>query len=161
MRGAALAALAFTALAHAPALAQAPAGAPASPAPVSLALSGRLVHPRSLAAADLAGLPLVSLGLPASGNKPPAHVSGALLWPLLDQAGWVDKPGRKTRLQHVILARGRDGYAVALSIAEIDPNLEGKQVLVATAKDGTLELVVPGDKRAARRVHDLVALDVE
>ena len=63
------------------------------------------------------------------------------------------------------MARGRDGYTVALSIAELDPSLEGKQVLIATARDGKplggLELIVPGDKRAARQVHDLLAIEVQ
>ena len=98
-------------------------------------------------------------------GAPGPHWSGVLLWPLLDQAGWVDLPGRKTHMQHVIMARGRDGYTVALSLAELDPNFEGKQVMVATARDGKplggLELIVPGDKRPARRVHDLQAIEVE
>ena len=59
----------------------------------------------------------------------------------------MDQPGRKTHLQHVILARGRDGDAVALSLAELDPGFEGKQVLLAMPKDGKaagqLELFSP------------------
>ena len=132
-----------------------------------IALSGKIAHPRSFALADLAALPAVTGEVPASA-KPDAGTTkftGVLLWPLLDAAGWVDLPGRKTHLQHVILARGRDGYAVALSIAELDPGFEGKQVIVATSQDGKAldapELVVPGDRRAGRRVHDLVGIEVQ
>jgi len=155
MRAAVLAVLLAVA---APAAAQAPAG-------VAIALSGKIAHPRSLAVSDLA--PAVTVEVPASGkpDAPKTSFGGALLWPLLDAAGWVDAPGRKTHLQHVILARGRDGYAVALAIAEIDPGFEGKQVLIATTQDGKKlaapELVVPGDKRAGRRVHDLVGIEVQ
>jgi hypothetical protein len=63
------------------------------------------------------------------------------------------------------MAHGRDGYVVALAIAEIDPGFEGKQVLIATTQDGkplaAPELVVPGDRRAGRRVHDLVGIEVQ
>jgi hypothetical protein len=54
---------------------------------------------------------------------------------------------------------------VALAIAEIDPGFEGKQVLIATTQDGKKlaapELVVPGDRRAGRRVHDLTGIEVQ
>jgi hypothetical protein len=137
----------------------------AAQAPVAVALSGHIAHPRTLDAADLS--PAVTVEVPASGkpDAPKTQFGGVLLWPLLDGAGWVDAPGRKTHLQHVILARGRDGYAVALAIAEIDPGFEGKQVLIATTQDGKKlaapELVVPGDRRAGRRVHDLTGIEVQ
>ena len=148
-----------------PALAQSPATA--DPQGEELALSGHIAHPRSYSAKDLAVLPQVSVDVPANGSPqaPTTHLTGVLVWPLLDAAGWSDVPGRKTYLQHVILARGKDGYAVALSIAELDPGFEGKQVIVAMAQDGKPldhpELVVPGDHRAGRRVKDIVALDVQ
>ncbi len=126
----------------------------------SLSLSGHLAHPRGFSAADLASLPSATADA-ADGS----HFTGMLLWPLLNQAGWVDAPGRKTHLQHVILAHGRDGYTVALSIGELDPNFAGKAILVATAHDGKplkgFELFVPGDSKAGRRVHDLVAIEVQ
>jgi hypothetical protein len=137
----------------------------AAQAPVTVSLSGRIPHPRTLSAADLS--PAVTVEVPASArpDAPKTVFGGALLWPLLDGAGWVDAPGRKTHLQHVIFARGRDGYAVALSIAELDPAFEGKQVLIATTQDGkplaSPELVVPGDRRAGRRVHDLIGIEVQ
>ncbi len=132
-----------------------------------LVLSGRIAHPRSYSASDLAALPAATVEVPASGkpDAPRTTYGGTLLWPMLEAAGWVDLPGRKTHLQHVILAKGNDGYAVALAIAELDPGLEGKQVIVATTQDGkplaAPELVVPGDKRAGRRVHGLVTIDVQ
>ena len=63
-----------------------------------------------------------------------------------------------------MLARGQDGYAVALAIGELDPNFEGKQVLIAYAQDDKplpgLRLVVPADIRGGRGVHDLAAIEV-
>jgi hypothetical protein len=143
------------------------ARAPAA-APTALSLSGHVARPHDFTRAELDALPKVTVDLPAtvkSADPGGAHVTGVRLWPLLDQAGWLDQPGHKTHLQHVILARGRDGYTVALSIAELDPGFEGKQVLLAMPKEGKtagqLELFVPGDKRQGRRVHDLVAIDVQ
>ena len=142
------------------------AASPGLAQPVSaLALSGRINHPANLSLADLAKMPATTLDLPAKPGQPAPHVTGVLLWTLLDGAGWSDLPGRKTHLQHVVLARGRDGYAVAVSIGEIDPAFEGEQVMVVTGRDGkplpALELAVPGDHKAGRHVKDLVALEVQ
>ena len=57
-----------------------------------------------------------------------------------------------------------DGYAVAL--AEIDPEFEGKQVLLAYRRNGqpiegnTLRLVVPADRHGGRSVRDVVRIDL-
>lgn len=133
----------------------------------ALTISGHVTHSRGFTLAELAALPQETANPSPSGmaGDKPGTITGVLLWPLLDAAGWIDAPGRKTHMQHVILAHGRDGYAVALSIAEIDPNFEGKAVLIQTGRDGKpadrLDLFVPGDKRAARRVHDLIGIEVQ
>ena len=51
-------------------------------------------------------------------------------------------------------------------MAEIDPEFEGKQVLLAYPMDdhaigvGRLRLVVPGDKRGGRSVRDVARIEV-
>ncbi len=104
------------------------------------------------------------------GDQPGEHAgaqatyTGELLWTLVDDAGLVDEPGSKTHLRHTIIARGQDGYAVALAIGEIDPKFEGKQVIVAYEQAGKemsgLKLVVPNDKRGGRSVKNLVSIEV-
>ena len=93
-----------------------------------------------------------------------AVFTGALLWDLVKAATPIDEAGGHARLQHTLLARGRDGYAVALAVGELDPNFEGKQVLVAYVRDGNpapvLQLVVPGDARPGRSVRDLVSIEM-
>lgn len=134
--------------------------------PASVVLQGQVEHPRTLALPDLLSLPHVSVTVAhAAGHEQgTASYTGALLWTLLSAAAPVDQPGGRTHLQHTILARGRDGYAVALAIGELDPSFEGKQVLIAYQQGGdklaTLRLVVPGDARAGRSVKDLVAVEV-
>ena len=72
----------------------------------------------------------------------------------------------RTRLRHTIVVTGRDGYAVVLALAEIDPEFEGKQVVLAYRRDGQpmngheLRLVVPGDRRGGRSVRDVVRIDL-
>lgn len=53
---------------------------------------------------------------------------------------------------------------IAVAIGEIEPNLEGKQILVAYSRDGQPtepRLVVPGDKHGARSVRDVVRVTVK
>jgi hypothetical protein len=111
-------------------------------------------------------LPPVTITVSQQTDHGPVNASftGALLWTVIDQAGWVDGAGKNATLRHTILVTGSDGYAAALSEGEIDPKLEGKQVILAYEKDGqpldAPRLVVPGDAHAARSVHDVVGIDV-
>ncbi len=142
--------------------------APAGPAANSttLAITGRVAHPSTLDIAALQAMPAVSVALDTTTENGVRHATyrGVLVWTLLDAASPLDEPGRKTFLQHTILARGQDGYAVALAMGEMDPKFEGKQVLVAYAEDDhplpSLRLVVPGDHRGGRSVHDLAGIEV-
>ncbi len=90
--------------------------------------------------------------------------TGALLLPLLQAARPVDAPGRATQNQHVMMARGSDGYAVAVAFGEMDPHLEGKPVLIAHFMDGKSlpapHLAVPRDSHGGRAIHDLAAIEV-
>jgi Oxidoreductase molybdopterin binding domain len=91
--------------------------------------------------------------------------TGALLWSVLDH-GDVLGSDRRARLRRTIVVTGRDGYAVVLALAEIDPEFEGKQVLLAYRRDGqpiaggTLRLIVPGDRHGGRSVRDVVRIDL-
>jgi len=136
------------------------------PAPLELAVQGRVERPGSLTLAELQALPPVTVEIERTEANGVQHMSftGALLWTLVTMAGPVDEPGKRTFLQHTLLARGRDGYAAALAFGELDPHFEGKQVLVAYAQDGkplpALRLVIPADARAGRNVRDVVAIEV-
>lgn len=143
-----------------------PATAQDSPPSAGLTVQGRVEHARTLTLADLQAMPSVTLDVEYTTSKSPRKDSftGTLLWTLVTSAGPVDEPGGRSGLQHTLLARGKDGYAVALAIGELDPHFEGKQVLIAYAQDGKplpgLRLVVPADAHAGRGVHDLVAIEV-
>jgi len=142
------------------------AGQDKTSAALELAVQGRVELPRTLSLADLQAVPPVTVQIPieAAHGGGMATYTGAPLWTLLQAAKPIDEPGRRTTLQHTLLARGQDGYAAALAIGELDPHFEGKQVLVAYAQDGKplpgLRLVLSGDTRAGRNVRDLVTIEV-
>jgi hypothetical protein len=67
-----------------------------------------------------------------------------------------------------LLATGMDGYSVVLSLAEADPSFHDGQILVADVRDGQplgkngpFQLIVTGDKRPARWVHNLDSIALQ
>lgn len=142
-------------------------GVAATPSLVTLTLKGRLAHPSSISLAELKAMPAMTVEVSHSGHNgsQTSRYTGVLLWTLVKTAEPVDENGPRTHLQHIFRAIGQDGYSVALAIGEIEPDFEGKQVLVAYAQDGqaltTLKLVVPADTKAGRSVRDLIAIDVD
>jgi len=142
------------------------AAAPQPLPAIELSITGRVVKPRTLTLTDLQALPPVTVEITHAGPQGPQTgvFTGALVWTLLEAAVLADENGPRTRLQHGLIARGRDGYGVLLAIGELSPEFEGKQVVVAYAEGGkplpALRLIVPADKRAGRAVRDLVAIEV-
>ena len=69
----------------------------------------------------------------------------------------------------VVVADAADGYRVVFSLAELDGDFAGEQVIVADSTDGKsldahhgpLQLVVPGDKRQGRWVRMLKSISVQ
>ena len=94
-----------------------------------------------------------------------ATYTGALLWSVLERAEMLGGD-RRTHLRRTITVTGRDGYTAVLALAEVDPEFEGKQVLLAYRRDGqpidghALRLVVPGDRHGGRSVRDVVRIDL-
>ena len=129
-------------------------------------VNGHAEHVLHLTAADLKALPQVSadVSFETGHGQESAHYTGALLWDIVGKAGITDEPGAKAKhhLQHALLVTGRDGYAVAVAIGEIDPDFENKTVLlVDEGAEKGLRLVVPGDKKGGRAVRDVVRIEIE
>jgi len=132
----------------------------------SVAVGGAVAKPLVLSFDALKAMPAVTVTVSQATDKGPSEgrFTGALAWSVIQDAGVTDAPGKNAYLRHVYMVTGADGYAAALSQGEIDPRLEGKQVILAWSKDGqpltAPELVVPGDAHAARGVHDGVGIEV-
>jgi len=136
---------------------------------LAIEVVGSVQQALHLTAQDLEGLPSqqVSVSYVTGHGQEQGNYTGVLLWTLLDRAKLTEEPRRRDHLRETVTVTGRDGYAVAFSVGELDPNFEGKSVIIAYRRDDQplpaaegLRLVVPGDKHAGRSVRDVVQIEV-
>lgn len=151
------------------ALAAAPALAPAAQSPPALSVSGLVKAPQSFTLAALQKMPWTTVEASFQTEHGPRHGTwlGVSLWTLLDQSGGLDA-SMKDSVRHWLVVTGRDGYAVVLSVGEIDPSFGHAAALVAWSQDGKsfdpaqgLRLILPGDRHGARDVRDVVSIEVK
>jgi DMSO/TMAO reductase YedYZ molybdopterin-dependent catalytic subunit len=139
----------------------------ASPALADVLVDGQVRQPHPWSLEELKKMAPVSTDVAylTGHGEEHARFTGVPLWTLLGEAKLADETGKLPGLRHAVLVTGRDGYGVALSFGEVDPEFEGKAVLLAWQRDGkdleTPQLVVPGDKRGGRYVHDVVHIEVK
>jgi hypothetical protein len=144
-----------------------PEAVPAQPDEPAV-LEGTVSHRLVLDDAFIKSLPAttVDVTFETDKGKSSGRYTGVLLWSLLGNAGLVDDPGKNASLKHTLLITGRDGYAVALAVGELDPHYEGKSVILAyaggdpPASPAHLRLVVPGDVHGGRSVRDVATIEV-
>jgi len=119
--------------------------------------------------ADFRALPHITIKAHNGHTNAEESYSGVLLETLLARASApVGKEFRKEALRSYLLVSGADGYSVLLSLAEVDSTLHAGQVIVADERDGQplgkhgpFQLIVPGDSRPARWVHNLYSIRVQ
>ena len=75
------------------------------------------------------------------------------------------RPQHNGELEKTFLVSAKDGYQIAFSIGEIHPEFGNTPLILATEVDGKpLEggwrIVVPGDKRGARAIHDITKIEL-
>ena len=136
------------------------------PASADILIDGQVSAPRSWSAADLkAQAPVTVEASYLAHAEEHARFTGVSLWTLISMAKPIDAEGKNAKLRHTLIVTGSDGYAVAVAFGEFDPEFEGKQVLLAYERDGkpveSLQLVMPGDKRGGRYIHDIVHIEVK
>ncbi|MGO8756975.1 MAG: hypothetical protein ACLQG3_02510 [Terracidiphilus sp.] len=117
--------------------------------------------------AKLAPLAHVSVTVHNMHTQADETYSGVPVMALLTPLGVSDNP-HGGNLRFYAVAMGSDGYEAVYSIGELMPELSSGTVIVADlengkplAGDGPLKIVGAGDKGAARRVRNLVAIRVE
>jgi len=141
----------------------APAGADGA-APVQLSKAGG--PSVALTAESLSGLPALEqdVGFQTAKGVKSAHYKGVLLWNILKANGLIDESGHHNELRQVLSVTGADGYRIVFSVGEIAPDFGNKAIMLSTEEDGKAlappTLTVPGDKRGARNVHDVVGIEV-
>jgi len=118
---------------------------------------------------DFRALPHITIEVHNGHTNAEESYSGVLLETLLSKANApVGKEFRKEALRSYLLMSGSDGYSVLLSLAEVDSTFHAGQVIVADERDGQplgkygpFQLIVPGDSRPARWVHNLNSIKVQ
>ena len=142
--------------------------AQAPPAAV-LAVQGDIATPLSLTADDLAKMPRETATIPAPDGTKIVY-EGVTLFEVLKKAGatFGDKLRGKA-LATYVLAKARDGYQVAFTLGELDPQFGNESILVADKRDGKplpadkqgpFRLVCPNDHEGARSVRMLETLEI-
>jgi hypothetical protein len=123
-----------------------------------------------LTTSDLKNLPHVSITIHNPHANADETYSGVRLADLLAK---YDAPLglalHGEALSIYVVAIGSDGYKAVFSLAEIDPSFHPGEVLVADtmngtpldAKTGPFRLVVTEDKRPARSVRNLIAIELK
>ena len=137
--------------------------------PDSLVVSDPYHAPVVFSPADFRALPHITINVHNGHTNAEENYSGVPLETLLAKANApVGKEFRKEALRTYLLASGTDGYSVLLSLAEVDSTFHAAQVIVADTregqplgKNGPFQLIVPGDSRPARWVHNLNSIQLQ
>jgi len=146
----------------------APGQDPAPTSKVMLRVGGDVPQPLKLTAPEFARLPRRTVRAKDRDGKE-AEFSGVPLVEVL-KAGGV-KFGQDLRgpaLATYLVVEAADGYRAVFALPELDPAFSDRVILLADRRDGKplagnagpLRVVVPGEKRHARWVRQVVALKV-
>jgi hypothetical protein len=131
-----------------------------------LSLQGADGAKAELSAADIAALPHVSV---QSHGRDASAYQGVPLGALLAKVGAPQGEAlRGPAMRLIVVAKGSDGYAAVLALAETDPAFRTDQVIVADRRadgplkpdEGPFRLVVGGDLRPARSVRSVSRIEV-
>lgn len=120
----------------------------------------------TLSIEELRALPRTTVTTQSRG-KTVTH-EGVLVADVLRRAGLGAGHGHGSALMTVVVATSRDGYQVAFSMGELDPDLSASQILVADTQDGKplpddtgpFRIVAPKDLHGSRGVRALERLEV-
>jgi DMSO/TMAO reductase YedYZ molybdopterin-dependent catalytic subunit len=135
---------------------------------VVLSVGGEVPRPLKLTAPELTRLPRQTVRAKDRDGKEAAF-EGVPLVAVLKEAGV--KFGQDLRgpaLATYLVVEAADGYRAVFALPELDPAFSDRVILLADRRDGkplggtegALRVIVPGEKRHARWVRQVVALKV-
>jgi DMSO/TMAO reductase YedYZ molybdopterin-dependent catalytic subunit len=141
----------------------------AAAATAELKIGGAVETPLTLSIDDLKKMPRKKLSVVNPHEKKTEVYEGVAVQELLHRAG-APQGGqlRGAAMTLTVVAEGSDGYKAVFAIAELDPDFQDAEVIVADTVDGgpigpnqgPLRIVAPHDKRPARWVRMLKSLTV-
>jgi hypothetical protein len=147
-------------------------------ATITLSLSSRAQEPTieivgigakaiKLSPQSVSGLPVVARDVTFLTSKGPSsgHYKGVLFWDVLQANKVFDGLEHNGELKKTFLVSAKDGYQIAFSIGEIHPEFGNTPLILATDVDGKpveggWRIVVHGDKRGARAIHDITMFEL-
>lgn len=135
-----------------------------APDPPAIVVDG-IPHP--LTAAALETLRRDSAVM-AFHEQPPVTYSGVALTDLLRAAGVRADSLRGPALAMRVVLEASDGYRIVVALAELDPTLGGRRMILADRMNGRplpadeapWRLVIPGDQRPSRSARSVVTIRV-
>jgi hypothetical protein len=135
---------------------------------VLLRVEGEVPTPLRLTSLQMAQLPRQTVQAKGHDGKD-SRYDGVALYEILKKAGLPQ--GKELRGKAVALylvAEATDGYRAVFALPELDPDFTDRVILLAdhrdgqplSAKEGPLQIVVPGEKRHSRWVRQVVVLQI-
>lgn len=135
----------------------------------TVTISGEVTKPLTLQSADLKALPHIEMTVADRDGKEHRY-AGVPLITLLSQAGTSTGAALKGKnLTKYVVVKATDGYEVVFALAELDPAFATRTILLADSVDGApladgvgpYRVVVPGEKKPARWIRQVMALEVK
>ena len=135
----------------------------------TLRITGEVGHPLVLHATDLLSLRRQTVGV-SDEKGVRARYEGVPIADLLRRADVpLGKQLRGSRLTLYVVVAASDGYHAVFALPEFDPDFTDRVILLAdrrdghalSASEGPFRIVVPGEKRHARWVREVVGLDIQ
>lgn len=133
-----------------------------------LTISGEVTKPLTLQATDLKAMPHTEVTAKERDGKE-HHYSGVPLVDLLKQAGaTLGGELRGENLMKYVVVKAIDGYEVLFALPELEPDFTTRTILLADSVDGAplpagvgpYRVVVPAEKKPARWIREVKALEV-
>jgi hypothetical protein len=124
---------------------------------------------RAVSAQEWAGLPRITIQAVDHDGKD-AKFEGVAARDVLKLVNApLGKDLRGKNLATYVVAEAIDGYRVVYALTEFDTDFTDRVILIADrrdgqalgAKEGPLRIVVPGEKRPARWIRELVSISVK
>jgi DMSO/TMAO reductase YedYZ molybdopterin-dependent catalytic subunit len=142
--------------------------APANGQTAVVKVTGEVLTPLTLTAADLAAMPRTT-AVAKDKQGVPHTFSGVALSEIFKKAGvTTGKQLRGENLAKYLLVSCADGYKVVFSLAELDSAFTDRVVILADqiegqplpAGTGPFRIVVPGEKKPARNCFQVIAMAI-
>ena len=123
------------------------------PAGVLLSVTGEVSHPLALTAEAIAALPHIDVKVTGRDGKEIVY-SGVTAEALLKEAGLAIATGHgRDAVTLCLVVEAADGYRAVFSLAELDEQRAGRQLLLADRREGHPLDALEGPLRTRRRIR--------